>query len=122
MVRDGRGTKGGFMENGCKARAGCVQVLYAGRQRQWQLQVPILEGDVTVVQVIQASGLLTVYPWWQLDKLALGVFAQAVELNSRVSAGDRVEIYAPLQIDPMRSRQLRAAAKSRRAAIARSKT
>jgi putative ubiquitin-RnfH superfamily antitoxin RatB of RatAB toxin-antitoxin module len=47
----------------------------------------------------------------------VGIFGKAVKADQPLQAGDRVEIYRPLQVDPKEVRKRRAAeAKERRAA------
>ena len=41
----------------------------------------------------------------------VGVFGEVVSLDQIVAAGDRIEIYRPLKMDPMQARRLRAESK-----------
>lgn len=67
------------------------------------MEVP--EGS-SVLQAARASGLVPTD--WQGP---LGVAGRVVEPQQRVSAGDRVEILQPLQVDPRTRRRERAAAR-----------
>jgi putative ubiquitin-RnfH superfamily antitoxin RatB of RatAB toxin-antitoxin module len=48
------------------------------------------------------------------QQLRVGVFGKLRELDDAVFAGDRIEIYRPLQVDPMESRRARAAKKAKK--------
>lgn len=78
----------------------------ASADEQVELSVMVPEG-ATVRAAIEASGVLARYPTIQLEACAVGVFAKRVKLESLVKAGDRVEIYRPLLIDPKEARRAR---------------
>lgn len=84
-----------------------VQVCYAGLDRTSLLdvQVPV---DATVLQVIQQSGIVQAHPEIDVSVLKVGVFGKLKALDSRLHAGDRIEIYRPLVADPMEARRRRA--------------
>jgi len=44
-----------------------------------------------------------------LESNNVGVFGQIVKLNQTLHDNDRIEIYKPLQVDPMEARRHRAA-------------
>jgi len=48
------------------------------------------------------------------DPLDAGIWGRRCSLDQQVSAGDRVEIYRPLTIDPMEGRRVRANLRRRR--------
>lgn len=84
-----------------------VLVAYAASAvEQVELTVSVPE-DATVRAVILASGLLTRYPEIQLEHAAVGIFAKRVKLDTPVKAGDRVEVYRPLLMDPKEARRAR---------------
>jgi putative ubiquitin-RnfH superfamily antitoxin RatB of RatAB toxin-antitoxin module len=60
----------------------------------------------TVEDVVQQSGLQDRYP--EILSYSVGVFSKKVEPNTAVCAGDRIEIYRPLLLDPMEKRRRRA--------------
>lgn len=60
----------------------------------------------TVGEVLHLSGLWDTHP--EIRDLSVGIFSKAVELTTVVKAGDRVEIYRPLLLDPMEKRRRRA--------------
>lgn len=84
-----------------------VEVAYASEGQQTTLTVKV-PSRATVQQAIHLSGILTMFPEIDLNKQGIGIYSQRVSLDSFVQAGDRVEIYRPLQIDPKQARKLRA--------------
>ena len=82
-----------------------VWVAYSTPTQQWLLAVPYGAG-MTALEAIQASGLAaqTTLP----SPLQLGVFGQKISASDVLQAGDRVEIYRPLIINPKDIRRLRA--------------
>ena len=84
-----------------------VEIVYALANEQAVMTVTVDEG-ATVEQAVNQSGILGCYPALQLNELQLGIFSQKVDLKTRVQAGDRIEIYRPLIIDPKQARRLRA--------------
>jgi putative ubiquitin-RnfH superfamily antitoxin RatB of RatAB toxin-antitoxin module len=83
-----------------------VEVVYALPAVQELLTVRVEDG-ATVEQAIHASGVLDRYPEIVLKRTTVGVFGKIVALDARVRAGDRVEIYRPLTVDPKEARRRR---------------
>lgn len=86
-----------------------VEVAYAlpDRQKIVALQVP---AGTTALAAARQSGIAELFEGLDLDQSPMGIFGKAVEAVSHiVAAGDRVEIYRPLLIDPKESRKARAA-------------
>lgn len=84
-----------------------VIVAYAASaEDQVELSVLVPEG-ATVIAAIEASGVLVRYPCIQLEQCAVGVYSRRVKLEDEVKAGDRVEIYRALVIDPKEARRAR---------------
>lgn len=92
------------------ASAMTVEIAYAapGRQILRTLRLP---PGATVGAVISESGILGECPEIDLATQRVGIFGRRVDLDTRVAAGDRVEIYRPLQIDPKEARRRRALAR-----------
>ncbi len=86
-----------------------VEVVYAKPERQEVVQVALPVG-ASVIQAIEASGLLSKYPEIDLQTNKLGVFAKLVKAEAGLRDRDRVEIYRPLIADPKEVRKQRAAA------------
>ncbi len=57
---------------------------------------------------MRASGLVEEFPEIDLERAPLGVFGRSCADDTVLRAGDRVEIYRPLQIDPKEARRRRA--------------
>lgn len=85
-----------------------VEVAYALPRRQWVLKTKVPEG-ATVAQAIEASGIAWRVPQIRLEGATFGVFGEPRPADHVLSAGDRVEIYRPLQADPKDVRRERAA-------------
>ena len=64
------------------------------------------EPGMTVAKLLVISGVLLRLP--SLKNRPMGVFSEKVDFDTPLSAGDRLEIYAPLQIEPKEARRLRA--------------
>lgn len=84
-----------------------VEVAYALRQRQWVVSLEV--GDAATV----ADALAAVAhrpPFCDLDMaaVAVGIYGEPASRDARLRSGDRVEIYRPLQTDPMEARRRRA--------------
>lgn len=90
-----------------------VECAYAAENSQYLIALK-LENGATIEDVIRASGVLECYPELALEALNVGIFGQKKIITDLVHAGDRVEIYRPLFIDPMEARRLRAPAPKRR--------
>ena len=83
-----------------------VEVVYAGAERiSRTLHMRV---GSTVLQAVEASGLLEVLPPDAYDPERLGIFARRVTPQQVVQCGDRVELYRPLQLQPMEARRRRA--------------
>ena len=84
-----------------------VQVVYALADEQTLITLEVAPGS-DVEAVIRQSGVLDRHPEIDLTTASVGIFALLVELDQPVSAGDRIEIYRPLQVDPKAQRRERA--------------
>jgi putative ubiquitin-RnfH superfamily antitoxin RatB of RatAB toxin-antitoxin module len=83
-----------------------IEVVYA--QPAWQdcVAVRVVQGT-SVEDAVRQSGILDRHPEIELSRVVLGIFARRVPHDALVRAGDRVEIYRPLQADPKRVRRER---------------
>ena len=93
-----------------------IEVVYAAEDRQI-LQVVTVPSGTSLRAAVQASGIAAQFPGVALAECPLGIFGKVVAdpEGRAVQAGDRIEIYRPLQADPKEVRRLRAA----KAALAR---
>jgi putative ubiquitin-RnfH superfamily antitoxin RatB of RatAB toxin-antitoxin module len=81
-----------------------VEVAYALPQRQVVVEVPLCEG-MTAIEALRASGLPEEFPELQAAGLPLGIFGRRVGETEVLRAGDRVEVYRPLAVDPREARR-----------------
>ena len=89
-----------------------VQLCYALPEQAVVLELDVNQG-CTLEEVIQRSGLLAQYPDIDLNTNKIGVYGKLKPLDAKARAGDRIEIYRPLQADPMESRRRRAQHRTR---------
>jgi hypothetical protein len=83
-----------------------IEVAYALRDEQVLRALEVEEG-VSVREAIERSGILRNYPEIELVPGRVGVFGKAVDPDSQLRDGDRVEIYRPLEADPKEARRRR---------------
>ena len=84
-----------------------IEVAYASADQSWLVPFDVEEGT-TVQQAISRSGILKQCPEIDLEKNKVGIFSKIAALDVQVRAGDRIEIYRPLILDPKEARRLRA--------------
>ncbi len=87
-----------------------VEVAYALPHKQKIISLEVPEGT-SVLDVVHESGIEAEFPELVLADAKFGIFGKAVrDAGAEVlRAGDRVEIYRPLIIDPKQARVNRAA-------------
>jgi uncharacterized protein len=89
-----------------------VEVAYAVPERQLIVKVEVPVGT-TAIEAARLSGIEEQFPEIDLGKNRLGVFGKLCKPDRPLNAGDRVEIYRPLLVDPRAARrELAAAGKS----------
>jgi uncharacterized protein len=84
-----------------------VEVAYATPTQQHVLCVEV-KAESTIAEAIAQSGILTLFKEIDLTQTKVGVFSQPRVLSDQVKAGERIEIYRPLRIDPKDARRLKA--------------
>jgi putative ubiquitin-RnfH superfamily antitoxin RatB of RatAB toxin-antitoxin module len=84
-----------------------IEVSYAASDRQQIMAIEIEDGS-TIEAAIVASGILEIFPEIDLAKQKVGIFSHPRQLQDFVEAGDRIEIYRPLLIDPKEARRAKA--------------
>ena len=84
-----------------------IEVVYASPNRAYLTRVDVPPGT-TIKQGIELSGILKQCPDIDLSKNKTGIFSKLKELDTRLSDGDRIEIYRPLKADPKEARRKRA--------------
>lgn len=91
-----------------------VEVAYALPDRQTILEI-LVEPGTTAYQAVERSDIVRLYPELEIENAKMGIFGQALGTKGLkppreqvLQAGDRVEIYRPLQADPKEVRRRRA--------------
>lgn len=84
-----------------------VAVCYALPDARFLVQLEVAAGT-TIARAIMASGVLARFPEIDLARNKLGLFGKLKPADTVLRDGDRIEIYRPLQADPMESRRRRA--------------
>lgn len=84
-----------------------IEVIY-GTEKTYKLIALEVPTNTTLEAAIQQSGILALFPEIDLQKQKIGVFSKQKQLSDTVNAGDRIEIYRPLTIDPMDARRAKA--------------
>jgi putative ubiquitin-RnfH superfamily antitoxin RatB of RatAB toxin-antitoxin module len=67
----------------------------------------VLPAGATVADALRASGLHDRHPNVSLDACPLGIWGSRCRPADLLRDRDRIEIYRPLQVDPMTARRLR---------------
>jgi putative ubiquitin-RnfH superfamily antitoxin RatB of RatAB toxin-antitoxin module len=87
-----------------------VEVVYAAVDRQVLLTVAVPDG-ASVREALRKSAVGAQFPELDLGTCPVGIFGKVIvdpDVHP-VHAGDRIEIYRPLLVDPKEVRRLRAA-------------
>lgn len=83
-----------------------VEVVYASPSLQKLITVQVKDGAM-IIEVIQQSGILEIFPEINLEQQKVGIFSQPKLLTDTVREGDRIEIYRALVMDPKEARRKR---------------
>jgi hypothetical protein len=81
-----------------------VEIVFARPGKQLLKTVRVKPG-ATVIDVVAASGIAEAFPEQELRQLPLGIWGKEVSGERVVAAGDRIEIYRPLNLDPREARR-----------------
>ena len=91
-----------------------VEVAYAEYDKQLIKSISVAVGT-TAIQAVQLSAIRDDFS--QIpddDEIEMGIFSKKCLVDEILKAGDRVEIYRPLLIDPKEARRLKAEVAERR--------
>ncbi|XSG86365.1 MAG: RnfH family protein [Methylohalobius sp. ZOD2] len=83
-----------------------VEVVYALPETQRLIQIPYVTG-MTVAEALEESGILKEFAELDPTVAKVGVFGRPCRWDRKLKAGDRVEIYRPLTMDPKEARRYR---------------
>ena len=82
-----------------------VEVAYATPLHQRLVKLSVPQGT-TALQAIEKSGIRDRFP--EIEPVpVIGIFSRKVAHDHVLAAGDRVEIYRPLEADPREARRLK---------------
>lgn len=84
-----------------------VEVAYGTAERQTLIALEVEEGS-TVAQVLKSAGAEQAFAGLPLESMPVGIFGRLVDRAEVLRAGDRVELYRPLKLDPKEARRRRA--------------
>jgi putative ubiquitin-RnfH superfamily antitoxin RatB of RatAB toxin-antitoxin module len=83
-----------------------ISIIVAYATASQQKEMPLwVEAGSTVLEAITHSGITTFFPDIEMPPLYVGIDGKIVTLETKVKAGDRVEIYRALQTDPKELRR-----------------
>jgi putative ubiquitin-RnfH superfamily antitoxin RatB of RatAB toxin-antitoxin module len=85
-----------------------ITVVTTYEEKLWQRTVTLPCG-ATLEESLHASGFFNDFPKRSIPELRIGVFGKHLPLHHLLHDQDRVEIYAPLRVDPKIARRRRAA-------------
>ncbi|HLD84489.1 MAG TPA: RnfH family protein [Coxiellaceae bacterium] len=86
-----------------------IDITVAFAKPDQQIEIPLsVEENCTVALAIARSKICERFPDINLQTILVGIFGKRVKLDAPLKAGDRIEIYRPLIIDPKEARRLRA--------------
>lgn len=84
-----------------------IDVVYATPTELFQTTLELAAG-ATLADAVAASGLLDEHPELAPLDGRVGVYGRRLEPSHALRSGDRVEVYRPLELDPMEARRRRA--------------
>jgi len=92
-----------------------ISVFYASIDKQKEITLSV-EENCSVKLAIIRSGIMAIFPEIDFSAIHVGIYSKRVTLDAVVKAGDRIEIYRPLLLDPKEQRRKRVNTKSMSAA------
>ena len=76
-----------------------IGVAYSEHSQQIWMTIEVPD-EASVMDAIERSGILKMFPHIDLDTQKVGVFGKIVKLETALRPGDRVEIYRAITCDP----------------------
>jgi putative ubiquitin-RnfH superfamily antitoxin RatB of RatAB toxin-antitoxin module len=83
-----------------------IEVVYALPEQQTVVSLSVPDGT-TVARALELSGVLERLPAG-FRAYGVGIYGRVVSSETRLTHGDRIEIYRPLVMDPKQARRRRA--------------
>jgi len=84
-----------------------VELVYIDTDEEFIVSLD-MAAAATVADAVEQSRVLDKFPSLKAVDYQLGIYSQEVSAETRLQAGDRVEVYRPLVLDPMEVRRQRA--------------
>ena len=81
-----------------------VELVFALADRQVLRTLAVAAGT-SVRDVIRISAIQTDFPNIEISELATGIWGREAALSQKIKAGDRIEIYRPLELEPREARR-----------------
>ena len=81
-----------------------IEVVFGLPVRQKIVSLTI-DAQSTVGDAIRASDIADDFPQHDIGSCKVGIWGRPVQADQSLQAGDRIEIYRPLQIDPREVRR-----------------
>ena len=85
-----------------------VELVYALPDKQFLKRFKVKQGS-TIAEAIEISGIRDEIRSIEIKEKQVGIFGKLVKLDDEIKAGDRIEIYRPLAVDPKERRKRKAA-------------
>ena len=90
-----------------------VELCYCAVNRIYRRQLDVAASS-QIAQIIQLAGVLIEFPELQQQEVCYGIYGKLKSGEYVPHAGDRIEIYRPLMVDPMEARRRRVTKKTKR--------
>ncbi|MEM1433120.1 MAG: RnfH family protein [Pseudomonadota bacterium] len=84
-----------------------VLVAYAEPHAQWEIPLSLASGSL-VADALAAVAAVPAFAVLPLDTMPVGIWGREVSRDAVLSPGDRLELYRPLERDPLEARRQRA--------------
>jgi len=76
-----------------------IGVAYSNQSRQVWLKLDLPDGS-TVIDAIEESGVLDMFPEIDLENQKIGIYGKMTKPDVQLKEGDRIEIYRAITADP----------------------
>jgi putative ubiquitin-RnfH superfamily antitoxin RatB of RatAB toxin-antitoxin module len=81
-----------------------VELVFALADRQVLRTLSVAAGS-SICDVLTVSGFQADFPDIDFGELATGIWGREAALSQKIKAGDRIEIYRPLELEPREARR-----------------
>ncbi|MBJ7263333.1 MAG: RnfH family protein [Burkholderiaceae bacterium] len=91
-----------------------IEVCHAHVHKVWRARLAWRAG-LTIAQALRESGFLAAHPGWDRARAGVGIDGTLAGWDDEIAPHVRIEVYRPLDFDPMVSRRRRAEHRAREA-------